>query len=342
MKKLFSLFLLLLPAASIWAQGPPIGTIDLYGLKTITAQQVRSVLQLKEGDPVPGKKAAGEIVERLRAIPNVEDAALDFPCCDEKHRKTVLYVGIREKGTPPLKFRSAPVGDIRLPAEILKLEEEFYDALGEAVMMGDAAVDDSQGHSLMANARARAVQEKFIAIAEKDRRLLRKVLRSSSDAHHRALAAQTIAYSSDKRKMISDLLYAVKDPSDSVRNAAVRALGVLAGYARKNPQKKLKISAAPFIDLLNSVFWTDRNKASLALFPLTDSRDPKLLKLLRRKALPSLFEMARWQSAGHAFGPLMILGRIAGISDGEIFEALQSGKRDTIIEKIGRNLETKH
>jgi hypothetical protein len=332
----------MLPSAFVSAQAPPFATIDFYGLRTVTEQQVRSVLQLKEGDAVPGEKAAGEIVRRLKTIPNVEDAALDFPCCDEKYGKTILYVGIREKGTPALRFRSAPVGDIRLPAEMLKLEELFYDALGKAVIRGDTADDDSQGYSLMANAEARAVQEQFIAVAAKDGDLLRKVLRSSSDPSHRALAAQIIAYSPGKRKIIGDLIYAMKDPSDSVRNTAVRALALLARYARRNPAKRLKISFAPFIDLLNSVMWTDRNKSSLALFPLTDSRDPKLLKDLRTKALPSLIEMARWHSTGHAYGPMMILGRIAGIPDPEIFEALQGGKRDTMIEKVVRALETKH
>jgi hypothetical protein len=194
----------------------------------------------------------------------------------------------------------------------------------------------------MANAEARAVQEQFIALAARNGDLLRKVLRNSSDPSHRALAAQIIAYSSDKRKITGELIYAMKDPSDSVRNAAVRALAVLAGYAQKNPAKNLKISFAPFIDLSNSVIWTDRNKASMALFPLTDSRDPKLLKELKTKALLSLLDIARWQSPGHASGAMMILGRIAGIPDGEIFESLQSGKRDTMIEKLRRNLETKY
>ena len=333
MKRLSPFLLILLTALFSRSQAPPIGTVDLYGLKTITRQQVRNVLRLKEGDAVPGEEARGEIVKRLKTLPNVEDAALDFPCCDEKYGKSILYVGIREKGTPALKFRSAPAGDIHLPAEMLRLEELFYDKLGKAVIKGDVAEDDSQGHSLMANAEARAVQEQFIGIAAKDGDLLRKVLRNSSDPSHRALAAQIIAYSPNKRKIINDLVYAMTDPSDSVRNAAVRALAVLARYSQKHPEKGLKISFAPFIDLLNSVIWTDRNKSSLALFPLTDGRDPKLLRELRTKALPSLLDIARWQSPGHASGALMILGRIAGIADGEIFEAIQNGKRDIIIEK---------
>jgi len=52
--------------------------------------------------------------------------------------------------------------------------------------------------------------------------------------------------------------------------------------------------------MLNSIEWTDRNKSSLALYRLTENRDPKVLTILRRKALRSLVEMARWKTLGHA------------------------------------------
>jgi hypothetical protein len=73
---------------------------------------------------------------------------------------------------------------------------------------------------------------------------------------------------------------------------------------------------------------------------LTEGRDTKLLKALREKALPALFEMARWKSGGHAFAPVIILGRIADIPDSDIFEAMQNGQRDRIIERIDKILKT--
>ena len=51
---------------------------------------------------------------------------------------------------------------------------------------------------------------------------------------------------------------------------------------------------------------------------LTKSRDPKLLAELRSRALPSLFEMAQWQSPGHAFAYRAILGRVAGLDEAQI------------------------
>ena len=87
----------------------------------------------------------------------------------------------------------------------------------------------------------------------------------------------------------------------------------------------------PFIGLLNSPVWTDRNKASFALAELSERRDPKLLGKLQREALAALIEMAHWKSGGHAKPALMILGRIGGQSDDAIQAAWTRGEREGII-----------
>jgi hypothetical protein len=133
----------------------------------------------------------------------------------------------------------------------------------------------------------------------------------------------------------------MSDPAESVRNNAMRALAVLGRYAQKNPDKRISIPYAPFIDLLNSIVWTDRNKSSLALFPLTTNRDRGLLAGLRKKTLPSLLDIAAWQSPGHAFSAVVILGRIAGLPDAEIFDALGAGKKDALLERIKTALSGK-
>ena len=51
---------------------------------------------------------------------------------------------------------------------------------------------------------------------------------------------------------------------------------------------------------------------------LTGSRDPKLLKQLRKEAMDALVEMARWRSAIHAGVARRILGRIAGIEEAKL------------------------
>ncbi|HEX6307722.1 MAG TPA: hypothetical protein VFZ69_06000 [Longimicrobiales bacterium] len=94
---------------------------------------------------------------------------------------------------------------------------------------------------------------------------------------------------------------------------------------------RVEIPADSFIDFLNSVSWTDRNKGVLVLIPLTASRDSAVLDRLRERALPSLIEMSRWSSTGHALGTFILLARVAGVDDAEAFRAWQAGEREAII-----------
>jgi HEAT repeat protein len=156
---------------------------------------------------------------------------------------------------------------------------------------------------------------------------------------HRARAAQVIAYTSDKRAVIGDLMDALRDPSDDVRNDAMRALAVIAMLGQRNPALGLVVPPTPFVDLLNSIEWTDRNKASFALMALTETRDPTLMAALRARALPSLIEMARWKSEGHSMAAFIVLGRLAGLPDDAVTAAFARGDRDLVLEaaaKLGR------
>jgi hypothetical protein len=71
----------------------------------------------------------------------------------------------------------------------------------------------------------------------------------------------------------------------------------------------------PFIKMLNSIVWTDRNKAAMVLVKLSQDRDPKLLHKIKEQALPSIIEMAGWKDRGHAIFSFVILGRIAGVNE---------------------------
>jgi hypothetical protein len=151
-----------------------------------------------------------------------------------------------------------------------------------AVVEGDAGEDDTHGHALSSNAAMRAVQEQFVVFAARDEARLRDMLAQSSDAAERALAA------------------AMRDPNDGVRNNAMLALAVIAAHAAGEPQLGIHVPPEPFVDLLNSPFWTDRNKAVFTLVALSQTHDPALLTALRNRALTSLVEMARWKSRMHA------------------------------------------
>jgi hypothetical protein len=202
-----------------------------------------------------------------------------------------------------------------------------------AVMKGHATEDDSEGYALTDEPNAKRAQLAIREYTLRNEPLILRVLASSSDARHRAIAAQMIGYGRQSPEQIDALVRASLDADESVRNDAVRALAVLAGA---KPNLAQEIPAVPFIRLLRSGAWSDHNKASLLLLALTKSRDPKVLESLRAQALDSLVEMARWRSMGHAEAALWILGRIAGIEEDALNQVIEAGQPEAIIVKLNR------
>jgi hypothetical protein len=146
------------------------------------------------------------------------------------------------------------------------------------------------------------------------------------------LAAQVLGYAADKAAVVDDLVYGMSDPSEDVRNNAMRALLVIAEMAPGTGRPVPRIPPQPFIALLNSPVWSDRNKASGALMALTSNRDPQLLEALRQpEAITALAEMARWKSEGHAKAAFFILGRIAAYADDVTLKLWGRGEREVVI-----------
>jgi hypothetical protein len=322
-------FALLMAATPLAAQVPKIGIVDVYGARTLTADQLRRAARIAVGDSVTNRTKA-DAVARLRALPNVRAAEVDIVCCE--NGQSIAYIGVREgSDSVATSYATAPTGDARLPTNIIAADEEYMAALQQAVVSGDTGESDSLGHSLVNYVPARAAQERFIAYAAGNVPRLRDVLHTSSDAHHRALAAQVIAYAINKNDVIPDLVRALRDPAADVRNNATRALAVMAMYNQRNPQAMLRVPYQPFIELLNSTFWTDRNKASFVLMALATAENVPLLNALRARAFDSLADMVRWESTGHAMPAALILGRMGGLPDDAIMQGMQ-GDRTRIIE----------
>jgi hypothetical protein len=313
-------------------QIPPIGIIDFYGIRSLPEAQVRQALDFHEGDQLSsdqfGKKVqAAE--HKLEALPGVKKARLSFICCAEGN-KAILFVGIEETGAPCQEFRTAPQGTVRPPADVVQASKDI-DAAFQTMQEGGMEEDDSLGYALFHDPGMRAVQLRFPALAEKHLTVLRDILRNSSDAADRAFAAEVLGYTKNRQFVVSDLLDAMRDASDSVRNNAMRALMVFARYSPKAPGETVRIPAQPFVGMLNSCIWTDRNKSAAALSELTKGRDPAILTELRMHALPSLVEMARWKSLGHGAHSLWILGRLGGLPDEAIQMKLDRGDRENVI-----------
>lgn len=305
------------------AQLPRVGSIDFYGLRTLRPAYLYNAIGVQIGDSLTTSSEAARtaIRERLLQVAGVADAAVSIICCDGG--RSLMYVGIREIGSPELDFDSVPAGPERLPDEMITAERDYLRALTEAVRRNQAEEDASAGHALMNYPPARAVQERFVVFAAQHETLLRTVLKNSADEQHRAVAAQILAYAADKKSVVTDLVRATRDPDAAVRNNAIRALGVMAAA-------DIDVPLEPFIDLLSSVDWTDRNKASFVLTAITSNRDTASLRVLRERALGSLVEMARWRFIGHAAPAGIILGRMAGIPEDQIFAKLVQNREEVI------------
>jgi tRNA(Leu) C34 or U34 (ribose-2'-O)-methylase TrmL len=315
-------------------QMPPVGAIDFYGLHNLSDSQLRQAVKIKEGDPIPA--SLDETIKALRSLAGIEQVYPTIICCDETG-KTVLFIGIEEKGFPALRFRAAPKKNVLLPDDVIEAGHALDKAIEQGVLSGDATEDDSQGHAFAHYPAAHAIQEQFVKFAARDIKQLRDVLHNSINAEHRALAAEVIAYTKNKQAVVSDLVIAIKDPDEGVRNNAMRALGVMV-QAHNDEKLKISIPWNPFMESLNSSVWKDRNKSSLTLMRLTQKRDPVLLAQLRKRALPSLVEMARWKSKGHAMASFFILGRIGGLAENEIFEAWEKNDRESVIKAALRKV----
>ena len=311
-----------------------IGIIDLYALGCVPARQVREILTFTEGDTVAlgnGEEPAflQESEDRLARSPDIARARTTLVCCDQG--RAIVYVGIEERGVATMRFRAEPEGDARLAADVVRAGDEAGNAIRLAVLRGDSGEDWSRGHALADDSATRAVQERFVLYATRDLPELRLVLQRSSDAAHRALAALVLGYATDKPAVVEDLVRAMRDPSGAVRNNAMRALHVFANMLPSVSPSVPRVPAQPFVELLDSPVWSDRNKASLTLMALSRGRDLELLAKLQSQALAPLIEMARWKSEGHAQPAFFILARIAGYSDEVAYDLWERGDRDAVI-----------
>lgn len=220
-----------------------------------------------------------------------------------------------------------------MPGGVIDTYRQFLAATEAAAHAGITGEDLRSGHSLMADEAARKLQERFVEIAASNLPLLKNVVRNSADFENRAIAAYIIGYAPSKRDVVPDLQQAMQDPDDSVRNNAMRSLSAIAVLAALKPDLQIQIPPTWYVEMLNSVLWSDRTKAVTALLNLTDSRPERILTLLRERSLPSLAEMARWKSLTHALAPYMLLGRVAGMTDKQIEVSWTKGDREAVIAK---------
>jgi hypothetical protein len=291
--------------------------------------KVREALGMREGDPLPASK--GDVEERLDNIQGIAESHLEA-VYDAK--KMILYVGLEERGAPHFDIREAPEGDMKLPEVMTKEYRNFVETAAAASRYNIVAEDLTQGHARSADPETRKIQDRFPLFATDHLGELRDVLKNSSDEDQRAIAAYIIGYAPNKRDVINDLQYALKDADAGVRANATRSLIAIEGLAKNDPKQGIKISPTWFIEMLNSLSWSDRNRAVTALLALTDQPDPYVLDQIRGRALQALIDMARWKTLAHALPPYLLLGRVAGVPETEVQAAWTRGDREWLIAQV--------
>jgi hypothetical protein len=311
---------------------PKIGIIDFYGLRKTPEAKVRQALRVREGDPLPPSK--GDTEERIDALSGVVESHLEAICCEAG--KMILYVGIEEKGAPHFELRDAPEGEAQLPEDIQTTYRRFLAASEAATRRGQTAEDLTNGHALSSNPETREIQEQFVPIVKQYLGDLRHILRDSGDEEQRAIAAYVIAYAENKKTILDDLQFALKDADAGVRSNAARGLKALAVLSRVKPEAGVKVEPTWFIEMLNSLSWTDRQQALAVLQILTDGHDASALDQLRERALGSLVEMAKWKALAHALPAYLLLGRVAGLPDQQVQDAWNRGDRESVIAQAAK------
>lgn len=313
---------------------PRIGLIEVFGARKASLPKIRNAIGAKVGDPLPASESAED---RINKVPGVTASRLEAVCC-ASDGKMILYVGVEERDSPHMEFHPAPTGDARLPTGLYDDYLSLLEAAEGSIRGRNADEDLTNGYSLMADPYARVIQQGFIPFAEKDLPLLDQVVRESSDPEQRAAAAYLLPYGprGRKSKIITDALqYALRDQEDVVRKNALRALRAVYVGAKLHPEQDVAVEPTWFVEMLNSVVWSDRRNAAEVLVDLTEDRKPETLDLIRERALPAIVEMARWKTLDHALPAFVIAGRVAGYEEKEIKDAWLKEDRESILSDLG-------
>jgi hypothetical protein len=314
-----------------------IGSIDYFGYAGLNLKQVADHLPIHVGDSVNPdsfdrqKEAIQRVVKEFTGKPATDIATV---CCDSS-RRLLIYIGLNGESSHLVPHNRLPHGQDHLEDAALKLYERDMAAVQDAVRRGASSEDESKGYALSADPAARQVELEIRTYAASRGEELERVLRNSSDPQQRQASACLLGYADRSGAQIQGLVQAASDADGDVRNNAVRALAVLASAKDAD---SVNVDPTPFIDLLFSGQWTDRNKGSFLLFRLTQKRDPIFLKKLHEQALGPLIEGARWNNPGHSSVFLFILGRIEGIPTTELSRLIEKGDKAEIISTAEETL----
>ena len=313
-------------------QTEKISAVDLFGTTGVDVQLIRRALPVHEGDPFPksdhaGERLVAEIKDAVEGVAGAGATDVALSCCEYKGGFTV-FIGLPGTAVRHIAYSPPPNRGTILPDRGLEAYERAMDAVLGAQQNG-ASQDDSHAHSLSGDRTLRDSHLAMKRYALTHERAIRLVLGASRYPRQRAAAAWLLGYSRHPELEVAQLVLASRDSNNVVRNNAVRSLAVIAGADIRVARR---IPAAPFIELLYSGSWHDRDKAAFLLDALSTGHDPNLLQTLRAEALPPLLEMAHWHA--QAEPAKRLLGRIAGVDEINLNRAVANDQIDLIIGEL--------
>jgi len=311
---------------------PRLGSIEIYGARKVSIEKIKIALGANLGDLLPSREGAEERIDKLSGV---VASRVEAACC-EAHR-TILYIGIQERDAPHVEYHQAPAGNVTLPFALDDKYGVFLSTVSESIRGRNNDEDLTNGYSLMADADCREIQQSFIPLVEQNLAFIDHVLRESADPDQRAAAAYLLQYGPrgprTSKVIVDALQWALRDQDDTVRESAMRALKAIAVGAKLHPDQQIRIEPTWYVELLNSVVWSDRRNASLELVELTQDRNPETLALIRHRALSSVIEMARWHDLDHALPAFILAGRLAGLDEKQIQTEWLSEDREDVLKK---------
>lgn len=311
--------------ATACAAQPALKGVDLYQSDQLTTEEVRAEFQndlealaeaQSDGDYERFGALYTSILEGVRAKGNFAYVDLSpvqyYRDGDDVFYVTVDVVDVRDS-TARMRFRPPPADTLADPGDLIAAWQD-YQQEAIALLRSDQLPPLEDGacpalHCLTGfdHPALEPYLERFEHGVPQHRAALTGVLRRDAREAHRAAAAFLLAHTSNAQALADSLLPALRDPSSTVRNNAVRVLMALAWQGADLPP-------APFVEALRYPSTTDRNKAAYVLDAL--ARRPGAGAEIM-PAVPALLDLLRLQQPNNHAPAYSILKKLSGKDFGE-------------------------
>lgn len=323
------------------AAPPRVGSVEVYGNEKLDKAAVQRIAGVSPGQALTLSRR--EMEENLEKTSGVIQAEVKGYCCAGDD--VVLYIGILESGAKPFSLHSPPTEDLALPTKVDLVYQRLLRALEAAYERGATGETYAKGYPLSEDAEARRYQETLALVVDPYVEDLGKVLHSAADEPARAAAAYILAYTQRKEEAETHLQYALRDFDPDVRRNAIRSLEFIGESLAAAPPdadgNRKTVSPTWLIEMLQSISFEDRLEAARMLARLVPGENAVALQQLEERALPSLVEMARWSVPEHARAAYTLLGRIAGLPEGEIEKSFRENRRAYVLDPIRERARAK-